>query len=165
MVTTVGSARSAMLTGLGLAVLALAGERLAPDPVRAVSRAPQVVGEASRVRDIATRDEAEGARDPFVRPATPGSPRPAEVRSSGLSGLAVHEVVLRGVVSIRGGRLALLEGPDARAWVVRSGDRLHDGKVQTVTGDGVLLLRDAADPVPLAERVVSMRVRDGERAR
>ena len=165
MVTTRKGARSAMLTGLGLAALALVGEPPAPDPARAVSQAPQTVGEASRSRGVATRDEAEGARDPFVRPTTPGSPRPAEVSPSGLSGLAVHEVVLRGVVSIRGGRLALLEGPDARAYVVRTGDRLHDGKVQEVAGDGVLLLRDAADSVPLAERAVSLRVRDGERAR
>ncbi len=173
MVTTREGARSAMLTGLGLAALtglgpaalAVAGGPPAPDPARAVSQASQTVREASRAREVATRDEAEGARDPFVRPTTPGSPRHAEVRPSGLSGLAVHEVVLRGVVAIRGSRLALLEGPDARAYVVRPGDRLHDGRVQEATGDGVLLLRDAADSIPLAERVVSLRVRDGERAR
>ncbi len=158
-------ARSAMLAGFGLAALALAGEPPAPAPARAAGQAPQAVRGAGAAQDAAAGEEAEGARDPFVRPAAPGVARPADVRPSGLSGLAVDEVVVRGVVSIREGRLALLEGPDARAYLVRPGDRLHDGKVQEVTGDGVLFLRDATDSVPLAERAVSMRVRDAERAR
>ncbi|MCY4510242.1 MAG: hypothetical protein OXG35_25265 [Acidobacteria bacterium] len=108
-------------------------------------------------------EEADGGRDPFARPAASGSRRPVEVRPSGLSGVAVDEVVLRGVVTTPDGRLAVLEGPDGRAWVARRGERLHDGAVQGITADEVRFLRDAAESV--AARVVGKRLRDGESAR
>ena len=108
-------------------------------------------------------EEADVGRDPFARPVASG-PRPTvEVRPSGLPGLAVDEVVLRGIVTTRDGRLAVLEGPDGRAWVARPGERLHDGAVQGIAADEVRFLRDAAGPV--AERVVGRRLRDGEGAR
>ena len=142
----------------------------APGPVGEASRAPGAVGEASRVPGTARRvaesakgEEADGGRDPFARPMAPGSRPPDETRPSGLSDLAVDEVVLRGVVTTGDARLAVIEGPDGRTWVARPGERLHDGAVQGITGDEVLFLRDAADPA--AERVVRRRLRDGESAR
>ena len=108
-------------------------------------------------------EEAEHGRDPFARPAASASRPPVEVRPSGLSDLAVDEVVLRGVVTTRDGRLGVLEGPDGRAWVARPGERLRDGAVQEIAADEVRFLRDAADPA--AERVVGKRLRDGEGAR
>ena len=59
----------------------------------------------------------------------------------------------------------MLDGPDARAWVARPGDRLYDGRVQDITADGVVLLRDAAGSAPLAERVVRLGLRETEGAR
>ena len=163
MVVARNAVRAAMLTGLGMTGLALAGE--APLPVRAREASPTTgtVGGAGQAPEAARGDGAGGGRDPFVRPAPPG--RPAEARPAGLSGLAVDEAVLRGVVSIRGGRLGVLEGPDARAWVVRPGDRLYDGRVQGVTAHGVVLLRDAAGSAAVAERVVRMGLRDTGSAR
>ena len=215
----VAAVRSAMLTGLGMTALALAGEAPSPLPASSASRAPGLVGEASRVPGTvgeanqapgtvgeasqapgtvgeasqapgtvgeasqapgtvgeasrapgtarrvpeSAKDEADGGRDPFARPAAPGSRPPVEVRPSGLSDLAVDEVVLRGVVTTGDGRLAVLEGPDGRTWVARPGQRLHDGAVQGIAADEVLFLRDVADPA--AERVVGRRLRDGESAR
>ena len=158
-------AGAAMLTGLGMITLVPGGGPLSRVPATAASQAPTARQEASRAPEAATGGVAVGGRDPFARPPAPDPRRPVEVRPSGLSGLAVDEAVLRGVVSSREGRLAVLEGPDARAYVVRPGDRLHDGRVQEVTGDGVLLLRDAADSVPLADRVVGMWLHDTESAR
>ena len=142
----------------------------APGAVGEVSRVPGTVGEVSqapgtarRVPETAMDEEADGGRDPFARPAAPGSRPPVEVRPSGLSDLAVDEVVLRGVVTTGDGRLAVLEGPDGRTWVARPGERLHDGAVQGIAADEVLFLRDAADPA--AERVLGKRLRDGESAR
>ncbi len=155
---------SVMLTGLGVTVVALVG---AAAPLRAggASQAGEAAGEARQAAQAATGEGAGGGRDPFERPLAPVSRSPVEVRAAGLSGLSVDEVVLRGVVAIRGRRLAVLEGPDARAHVVRPGDRLHDGRVQEITPDGVLFRRDAADSVPTAERVVRMGLRDSEGAR
>ena len=181
------------MTGLGMAALALAGEATPPLPARSASQAPGTVLEASRapgtlqgagrapgtvrqadraprtardegqVPETATDEEADGGRDPFARPVASGSRPSVETRPSGLSDLAVDEVVLRGVVTTRDGRLAVLEGPDGRAWVARPGERLHDGTLHRITADEVLFLRDAADPV--AEPVVGKRLRDGESAR
>ena len=209
----VAAVRSAMLTGLGVTALALAGAappRLparpgnqaagtareagqapgtareagrapgtireagqapgtareagrAPGTIREAGQAPGTVREAGRAPEIAMGDEADDVRDPFARPAASGSRRPVEVRPAGLSGVAVDEVVLRGVVTTRDGRLAVLEGPEGRAWVARPGERLRDGVVQEITADEVRFLRDAADPV--AERVVGKRLRDEESAR
>ena len=122
-------------------------------------------GEARQAPEAVIEDEADVARDPFVRPAAPDSGRPAEGRPAGLSGLAVDEAVLRGIVSTERGRLAVLEGIGARTYVVRPGDRLHDGKVREIAGDAVLFLRDAGDSTPLAGRLVRRRLRDTGSAR
>ncbi len=135
----------------------------APGTVRAAGQAPGTVRAAGQAPENAMGEEADGGRDPFARPAASGSRRPVEVRPSGLSGVAVDEVVLRGVVTTPDGRLAVLEGPDGRAWVARRGERLHDGAVQGITADEVRFLRDAAESV--AARVVGKRLRDGESAR
>ena len=147
-------ALSALLAGLGGAVPA-AAVQAPPVPPSGARAAPEaVVGQ-----------RPDGGRDPFVRPAVPDSPAPVETRPAGAAGLAVDEAVLRGVVVTRGGRLAMLEGADARTWVVRRRDRLHDGAVHEITEDAVLFLRDAAGPVPFAERVVRKRLRDTESGR
>ena len=135
----------------------------APGTVRAAGQAPGTVRAAGQAPENAMGEAADGGRDPFARPAASGSRRPVEVRPSGLSGVAVDEVVLRGVVTTPDGRLAVLEGPDGRAWVARRGERLHDGAVQGITADEVRFLRDAAESV--AARVVGKRLRDGESAR
>ena len=161
MVDAMAAVCSGMLTGM--AALALAGAAPSSLSARWASQAPGTVREASRAP--AMGQETDGGRDPFVRPTASGSRRPVEVRPSGLSGLAVDEAILRGVVTSRDGRLAVLEGPDGRAWVARPGERLHDGTVQGITADEVLFLRDAADSIPSPERMVGKRVRDGESGR
>ena len=148
-------------TGQGPGAVGAASQ--GPGTVGAASQGPGMVGAASQAPETAMGEEVDGGRDPFARPAASGSRRPVEVRPSGLSGVAVDEVVLRGVVTTRNGRLAVLEGPDGRAWVARRGERLHDGAVQGITADEVLFLRDAAESA--AARVVGKRLRDGESAR
>ena len=110
--------------------------------------------------------EPDGRRDPFVNPIgrDAGGQAGAE-RPGGLSGLAVDEAVLRGVLATRKGRLAVLEAPDARTYVVRRADRLFDGTVQQITSDSVLFLRDAIDSAPAAEPEVTKRLRDTESVR
>ena len=165
MPAAMAAVRSAMLAGLGMAALALAGEPSSPVLASAAGQAPESVRGAGRAGEAGVGDGAGGGRDPFVRPMASGSSRSVEARPSGLSGLTVDAAVLRGVVSSRAGRFAVLEGPDARAYVARPGDRLRDGAVREVTGDGVLLLRDAAASVPFAERSVRKRLRGTESVR
>lgn len=130
------------------------------------SQSPAVsAGEARQAPETVIEGEAGVGRDPFVRPAAPDSRRPAEGRPAGLSGLAVDEAVPRGIVSTRRGRLAVLEGPGATTYVVRPGDRLHDGRVREITDDAVLFQRDAGDSMPLAGRLVRRRLRETGSAR
>ena len=145
----------AVVTGPSAAALASAAGQSPAASAGAARQAPEAVIEG----------EADVGRDPFVRPAAPDSRRPPEGRPAGLSGLAVDEAVLRGIVATRRGRLAVLEGRDARTYVVRPGDRLHDGRVGEITGDAVLFLRDAGDSMPLAGLLVRRRLRETGSAR
>src|SRR5204863_8799635 len=73
--------------------------------------------------------EAEGRRDPFVSLMRRGSDpdRGVSPRPPGLPGLAVSEVALKGTVATPTGFVAILQGVDAKAYVVREGERLFDG--------------------------------------
>lgn len=147
---------SAVLTVLGgMAAPAAAGEQPPSAPAREPLAPP----------GTAAGREPDGGRDPFVRPAAPSVRGQAVGRPTGRAGLAVEEAVLRGVVAIRGDRLAVLEAPDAKTYVVRRGDRLHDGRVQEIAGDAVVFLLDAAGPAPVAERTVRRRIGDTGSAR
>jgi Tfp pilus assembly protein PilP len=91
--------------------------------------------------------EAEGRRDPFVslmrRGADPDrgvSPRPP-----GLPGLAISEVALKGTVNTPTGFVAILQGVDSKAYVVREGERLFDGSVRRIEQDGIVLSQQISD--------------------
>lgn len=115
--------------------------------------------EVGPAKEAAAGHEPAGRRDPFVGPVAPGV-APREERPGGLSGLAVDEAALRGVVRNREGWVAMVEAPDGRTYAVRPGDRLYDGAVQEIAGDAVSFRRDAADPA--GEREVRKRLRAGE---
>jgi hypothetical protein len=102
--------------------------------------------------DARSAPEAHGGassqprRDPFVRPAVALSRAPAE-RDAGNSGVAVGsvtEIVVRGVWQAHGEHVALVQTPDGRHYRVRAGDRMLDGRVQSVSADGLVILPDAS---------------------
>ncbi len=149
------AAPAAVLMGLIGATLAAAGEQ----PPPAVAREPLPPP------GITIDHGLDGGRDPFVRPVAMEVSGPAPDRPAGRLGLAVREAVLRGVVATREGRLAVLEAPDARTYVVRRGDRLHDGRVEEIVADAVAFRLDPAGLEPSAERTIRRRLRDTESAR
>jgi Tfp pilus assembly protein PilP len=109
-------------------------------------------------------------RDPFVRPAVEDSdavPLPTIApRPEGLAGLSIQEIAVRGVLVAHGRSVGFIQGPDRKHYVVRAGDRLRDGVVDTVIPDAVVVLADqgsgnAGGPGPAARR--SLRVRPEER--
>jgi Tfp pilus assembly protein PilP len=100
--------------------------------------------------------EPENRRDPFVtlvnrgtdgRTAGSGGTRP-----EGLAGLAVDEVVVRGIVQSRGGWVAMIAAPTGRSYTVRAGDRLMDGSIRTITGQSVVLMQEVNDPLSLEKQ-------------
>jgi len=107
----------------------------------------------------------DGRRDPFVSlvgrgetGSAPGLPRP-----TGIGGLLIGEVNVKGVIRDREGFLALLQAPDNKTYTVRVGDRLFDGTVKSINQEKVVFSQNVNDPLSLVkQREVPKPVRPGE---
>ena len=54
----------------------------------------------------------------------------------------------------------MLQAPDNKTYIVRSGDRLADGAVKSITQEGVVFSQDVNDPLSLVkQREIPKRVR------
>ena len=87
------------------------------------------------------RYRARGRRDPFGLPRPPASlpvAAPSAVRPQGLKGQRVSELRLVGLVKAGGEFTALATGLRDRSFVLKKGDRLFDGQVLEIGGDGVV---------------------------
>lgn len=126
-------------------------------PVEAAAQAPQ---------PAFTYDPA-GRRDPFVSLAGRGSNAESTgERPSGVAGLLINEVSLRGIMKERNGFIALVQGPDKKTYAVRQGQRLFDGTVKSITEDTVVFSQDVNDPLSLVkQREVRKTLRSGEENR
>jgi Tfp pilus assembly protein PilP len=121
---------------------------------------------ASSAQSVASKTDAlveppgftynpEGRRDPFLSLVRRGvDPRGASqvMRPGGLAGLSVAEITLRGTVRSREGFVAILQGADQRAYIVRPGDKLFDGMVRTVSQNDVVILEEVNDPLSLEKQ-------------
>ena len=112
----------------------------------------------------ATRTTPEGRRDPFVSlVGRGGDPKQGGDRAAGVPGLLVSEITVKGVIRGRSGFIAMIQSPDNKTYIVRSGDKLLDGAVKTITQDGVVFSQDVNDPLSLVkQREVPKRVRGTE---
>ena len=112
----------------------------------------------------------EGRRDPFVNLLRRGTgidtsnntgPRPA-----GLKGLGAGEVTLKGTMASQGSYVGILQGADARTYVVRAGERLLDGTIRSITADALVILQQVNDPLSKeTHREVRKVLRQTEEAR
>ena len=93
----------------------------------------------------------EGRRDPFVNLLQRGSgidtPSNSGSRPAGLKGLAAGEVTLKGTMASQGAYVAILQGSDARTYVVHQGEKLFDGTVRSITADSLVILQQVNDPL------------------
>jgi type IV pilus assembly protein PilO len=131
---------------------------------------PASVGPISaRPAPAATLDEtrvAGAARDPFVIPASPIGTDSITERRTGLPGLFVDDVAVKGIIRDSTGFHAMLEAPDKRTYIARAGEKLLDGTVKIVTADAIVFSRTAAEGVPAdGEQDVIKRLRPAERGR
>jgi len=102
----------------------------------------------------------EGRRDPFVSLVGRGADPKDAKTSNGIPGLLVNEITVKGVIRGTSGYLAMIQAPDNKTYIIRSGDRLADGSVKTITQDGVVFSQDVHDPLSLVKsREVPKRVR------
>jgi Tfp pilus assembly protein PilP len=112
----------------------------------------------------------EGRRDPFVslmrRGTNVDAPGGASTRALGLKGLGTGEVTLKGTMTSRGAYVAILQGADARTYVVRAGEQLLDGTIRSITADGLVILQQVNDPLSKeTHREVRKVLRQTEEAR
>ena len=93
----------------------------------------------------------EGRRDPFVNLLRRGTGIDATSNSgprlAGLKGLGVGEVTLKGTMASKGAYVAILQGSDARTYVVHQGEKLLDGTVRSITADSLVILQQVNDPL------------------
>jgi hypothetical protein len=95
---------------------------------------------------------AEGRRDPFVSLVGRGNETmPAGSRPVGVAGLLINEISVKGIVRAGSGFIAMVQGADNRAYVVRAGDRLMDGAVKAIVQDAVVFSQDVNDPLSLVK--------------
>jgi hypothetical protein len=96
-----------------------------------------------------------GRRDPFVTLLGRGGdvPQPGAVRAQGLAGILIGEVTVKGVMkTTRGDFVALLQSPDGRTYIARSGDKVMDGAIKTVSAAEVVFTQDVNDPLSLVKQ-------------
>jgi Tfp pilus assembly protein PilP len=108
----------------------------------------------------------EGRRDPFISLIGRGSATPGESRPSGLAGMLINEISLKGIMRQSGGFVALVQGTDKKTYVVRQGQHLMDGTVKQITQDTVVFSQDVNDPLSLVkQREVRKTLRSTEEGR
>lgn len=97
--------------------------------------------------------QPDGRRDPFLSLIGTGvEPRATATRGEGPAGMSVSEISVRGVVQSRGTMLAMVQGPDNRTYILRSGDKLMDGTVKMVTAQGLVIVQEIHDPLSIEKQ-------------
>jgi Tfp pilus assembly protein PilP len=96
-----------------------------------------------------------GRRDPFLNLLNSGTavdPRDTAKRGDGAAGLTVNEIVVRGLVQINGRIVAMIQGPDGHNYNIHQGDKLADGRVKTITREGLVIEQVVNDPLSTAKQ-------------
>jgi Tfp pilus assembly protein PilP len=111
--------------------------------------------------------ESGGRRDPFLSLLGTGNEtRVTTKRGEGSSALTVAEISVRGVLQSRGELIAMVQGPDAKTYVVHQGDRLADGTIKNITPQGLVVVQEVNDPLSLVkQREIRKLLRSAEDAK
>ena len=97
----------------------------------------------------------EGRRDPFVSLLRRGreAQKPAAgARPSGLSGLETGEVTLKGTLLSQGAYVGIVQGSDNKTYIVKTGDKLLDGEIRSITPDAMVISQQVTDPLSLEKQ-------------
>ena len=138
-----------------IAAMALAGVAFAqtPAPTTAAPGA-QTPPEGQPPRPPETYVyNSEGRRDPFVNLLGTGTePRAASKRGEGAAGMMVSEISVRGILQSRGALVAMVQGPDNKTYIVHQGDKFLDGRIKTITPQGLIIIQEVNDPLSLVKQ-------------
>jgi Tfp pilus assembly protein PilP len=87
-------------------------------------------------------------RDPFADPRTVGNAGArTRCRCGGPAGFLTQEIALRGLIQTSTGYTAMVEGPDRKSYFARAGEKLFDGTIAAVDGEGVTVRQEVTDPL------------------
>ncbi len=97
-----------------------------------------------------------GKRDPFLSPLVAAGARNPSNCTTGKRCLVVDQIVLKGVVQMKNGNLALVENAGKRPYVLHENDSLFNGSVVKITGDSLILREESNDILgrPVSKEVV-----------
>jgi Tfp pilus assembly protein PilP len=99
---------------------------------------------------------AEGRRDPFRSLVNTGVGSDARQgtgrRPEGVPGLAVNELMVRGILKTPDGFIAMVQAPNGRTYTVRPGDQLLDGRVRAITAEALIIMQEVNDPLSLEKQ-------------
>ncbi|HKT25301.1 MAG TPA: hypothetical protein VJR04_11900 [Terriglobales bacterium] len=131
-----------------------------PVPVQAKAEPKPAEPEKNAAPPVAQAEPAKlpspGKRDPFLSPLVAAGARNPSNCSTGKRCLVVDQIVLKGVVQMRNGNLALVENAGKRPYVLHENDSLFNGSVVKITGDS-LILREVSNDIlgrPVTKEVV-----------
>lgn len=97
----------------------------------------------------------DGRRDPFVsllRRGRETARRPDGKPLDGARSLLVNEIALKGILQSRADKIALVQGPDNKTYLVRVNDRFLDGFVRAISADTLILMQDVNDPLSVTKQ-------------
>ena len=98
-----------------------------------------------------------GKRDPFMSPlALAAMKGPTNCASAGKHCLVIDQVVLKGIVQMKGGNFALVENPARKPYFLHENDALFNGSVVKINSDSVIFKEDSTDILgrPVSKEVV-----------
>jgi Tfp pilus assembly protein PilP len=98
--------------------------------------------------------QPEGRRDPFLSLLARGSdPASTSSRPSGLPGLLIAEITVKGIIQDRSGFIAIVQGPDTtKTFTVRNGEHVMDGAVKSISVDTVVFSQTVNDPLSVIKQ-------------
>lgn len=138
--------RSLTFIAIGLIVATPLGAQTPPPAAAAPAAAEQAAPEPYTY-------EAGSRRDPFLSLSGTGTElREPSVRPEGPAGMTIAEIAVRGVMQSRGALVAMIAGPDQKTYIVRSGDKLLDGTIKSITPQGMICVQDVNDPLSLVKQ-------------
>ena len=123
----------------------------APAPEKKVEAAP--VAQNEPINKL----PSPGKRDPFLSPLAAAAARGAAANcTTGKRCLVVDQIVLKGIVQMKNGNLALVENGAKRPYVLHESDSLFNGTVVKITGDTMILREDGSDVLgrPVSKEVI-----------
>ncbi len=94
----------------------------------------------------------DGRRDPFISLLSRGAEASTGSKTTGLSGVATADVMVRGVLQSRGTYVAIVRGPDGKTYRAHANDRLLDGVIRSVTPQGIVIMQEVNDPLSLVKQ-------------